>query len=124
MRAKRLAVWILRASLAAVFVTAAVMKLAGMPRMVEEFSVIGFGQWFRYFTGALEIVGAALLLVSRTRIWGGLVLLGICTGAFIAQIGPLHGDLVHVFILGGLVVLVLGLDFRSQGAKAVPDTMR
>ena len=117
MRAKQIAVWTLRGLLATVFIAAAAMKLTGMPRMVQEFGLVGFGQWFRIFTGALEIGGAVLFLVPRTRIWGGLVLLGICVCAFAAQIGPLHGDVVHVFVLGGLVALTLSIDLRSLWTK-------
>ncbi|MBV8977170.1 MAG: DoxX family protein [Alphaproteobacteria bacterium] len=115
MRAKQVAIWILRGLLAAVFVAAGTMKLIGVPRMVQEFGLIGFGQWFRFFTAAIEILGATLLFAPAARLWGALILLGVCTGAFIAQIGPLHGDLVHVFVIGGLVVLLLVLDLRSQG---------
>ena len=46
----------------------------------------------------------AWLTPARARGYS-MILLGICVGAFVAQHGPLHGDLVHVFVLGGLVVL-------------------
>ena len=78
------------------------MKLSGQPMMVEEFGKIGFGQSFRYLTGVIELVSVGLLLWPRTAFAGALGLCGICAGAFVAQIGPLHGDLIHVFVLGGL----------------------
>lgn len=32
----------------------------------DIFEQIGLGQWFRYFTGALQIAGAALAMIPRT----------------------------------------------------------
>ena len=97
--------WVLKVLLALAFVLAGCMKLFGLPKMVAEFGQIGLGQGFRYATGAIEITGAVLLLWPRSSFIGAVILLGICVGAFVAQHGPLHGDLVHVFVLGGLVVL-------------------
>jgi DoxX-like family len=33
---------------------------------IELFARIGIGQWFRYFTGSLEVICAVLLLIPRT----------------------------------------------------------
>ena len=97
-------IWILRVPLALAFGAAAFFKLSGAPMMVAEFGKIGLGQWFRYFTGATELAGVALVLWPRTTFYGTLVLLAVCVGAFVAQIGPLHGDVVHVIVLGAILV--------------------
>jgi putative oxidoreductase len=40
--------------------------LAGVPAMVELFDRVGLGQWFRYFTGLLEVAaGIGLLIFSK-----------------------------------------------------------
>ena len=39
-------------------------KLSDAPVMVQLFGAVGFGQWFRYFTGVVEIVGAVLLALT------------------------------------------------------------
>jgi putative oxidoreductase len=101
----RVGLWILKILLALAFIAAGYLKLSGNPKMVAEFGEIGFGQGFRYVTGAIEVVGSALLLWPRTAFVGAVTLFGICAGALVAQIGMLHGDLVHVFVLGGLVGL-------------------
>jgi putative oxidoreductase len=98
------AIWVLRVLLALAFGAAAFFKLSGAPMMVAEFGKIGLGQWFRYFTGATELVGVMLVLWPRTTFYGALVLLAVCVGAFVAQIGPLHGDVIHVIVLGTIVV--------------------
>jgi putative oxidoreductase len=97
--------WLLKIVLALAFLAAAYFKLSSQPMMVAEFAKIGLGQGFRYVTGAIEIAGVLLLLWPATAFWGALVLICICAGALIAQVGMLHGDLVHVFILGGLACL-------------------
>jgi hypothetical protein len=50
------------------------------------------------------MMGAILLLVPATTFWSAVLLLGICLGAFAAQAGPVHGDLIH-----GMVLLALPL---------------
>ena len=101
--------WLLKGLLALAFLAAAWLKLSGNPKMVAEFGEIGFGQGFRYLTGAIEVIGVALLLWPRSAFLGAAVLLGICGGALIAQLGPLHGDIVHVLVLGGLLALTAWL---------------
>lgn len=49
--------------LAGVFLLVGGAKLIGRPDMVTLFRDIGSGQWFRYVTGTVEIVGAALLVI-------------------------------------------------------------
>lgn len=105
----RVGLWLLKGLLALAFLAAAWLKLSGNPKMVAEFGEIGFGQGFRYLTGAIEVIGVALLLWPRSAFLGAAVLLGICGGALIAQLGPLHGDIVHVLVLGGLLALTAWL---------------
>ena len=47
--------WTLSVLTALTFLAAGVPKLIGAPAMVEIFVKVGFGQWFRYFTGILEV---------------------------------------------------------------------
>jgi uncharacterized membrane protein YphA (DoxX/SURF4 family) len=59
---KTIGLWVLRLLLAALFLFAGLMKLSGQDMMVQEFDVIGLGQWLRYLTGILELAGAITLL--------------------------------------------------------------
>jgi putative oxidoreductase len=108
-RFKAIGLWALTGALAAIFLLAAGLKLSGNPKMVAEFGLLGFGQGFRIFTGVVEVAGALLLLWPRTALLGAGVLLAVCVGAFIAQVGPLHGDLVHVVVLAALLALAAWL---------------
>lgn len=102
-------IWILRAALALVFIGAAVMKLSSQPMMVADFDKIGLGQWFRYFTGIVEIIGGLALLVPRVSILGAVLLLAVDLGAFVAQVGVLHLDWIHTVVLAVMLIGVIAL---------------
>jgi putative oxidoreductase len=94
-----IALWVLQVLLALQFAMAGLAKVGGDPAMVEMFTTIGIGQWFRYMVGALELFGAIGVLVPRTS---GLAVLGlVClmTGA----------TLTNLFILGASPWLTIGL---------------
>jgi uncharacterized membrane protein YphA (DoxX/SURF4 family) len=83
--------WILQIGAAGMFLMAGFSKLSGDPQMVGLFDAIGLGQWFRYLTGSLEIVGAVLLLIPRLCGLGALLLVGTMLGAVAT----------HLFVVGG-----------------------
>jgi uncharacterized membrane protein YphA (DoxX/SURF4 family) len=56
--------WTAQILLAALFVIGvALPKLAGSQKMVQEFGLIGAGQWLRYLVGTTELAGAIGLLM-------------------------------------------------------------
>lgn len=83
--------WTLQVGSAAMFLMAGSLKLAGVPMMVQEFGIIGLGQWFRYFVGGLEVISAVLLLVPSLAFFGAIALAVTMVGAI----------LTHLFIIGG-----------------------
>jgi hypothetical protein len=91
--------WALQAVGAYEFLSAGVPKLLGAPMMVHVFGAIGLGQWFRYLTGGLEVLGALALLIPGLSGYGAAVLATVMAGAVVT----------HLFILGGSPVLPLGL---------------
>ncbi len=70
--------WVLRCGIALFFVSAGADKF--QPGWIKLFQEIGFGQWFRYFTGVVEILGGALVLLPWTRT-AGLALLACTMGS-------------------------------------------
>jgi uncharacterized membrane protein YphA (DoxX/SURF4 family) len=106
-------VWVLRVLVAALFLFAAVMKLSGQPMMVQEFDTVGLGQWFRYFTGVLEFIGAIATLVPAISPLGAVLLLAVDAGAFVAQIAVIHMDWIHTIVIG-IVILALIYLQRDQ----------
>ena len=83
------------------FGAAGIAKLIGAEMMVATFDAIGWGQWFRYVTGLIEVGSAALLWVPGLQ-WVGAGLL-VCT--------MICAVLFHIFVLGPSLVpaLVLGI---------------
>jgi uncharacterized membrane protein YphA (DoxX/SURF4 family) len=63
---------------------------------VQIFEQIGLGQWFRIFTGVVQVTGGVLMIARRTRT-AGAVLLG-CTMAGAA--------LVDIVVIGSPVAIV------------------
>lgn len=51
----------------------------------QVFAAIGLGQWFRYCTGIVEIVGGLLFLVPATTTLGGVLLIATMIGAMCTQ---------------------------------------
>jgi len=90
-----------KALLTLAFVAAGAAKLAGAGMMVATFDAIGWGQWFRYLTGAIE-VGSAVLLWVPGLVFPGAGLLACTMAAAV---------LFHLFVLGPSFVpaLILGL---------------
>ena len=74
------AIAILRVILGLAFLAIAAVKLSGSLQTPQMFANIGWGQWFRYFTGALDLIGAVLVLLPRSAFYGALVLM--CTVGF------------------------------------------
>lgn len=91
--------WGLRILAALVFLAAGGSKLIGAEQMVQVFTDIGVGQWFRYVTGLVEVAGAVLLLAPATVLVGAGLLICTMIGAVI----------VHLFVIGGSAVPALVL---------------
>ena len=116
-RSANIAVWILRVVVAALFLFAGVMKLSGQPMMVEEFDTVGLGQWFRSFTGILEVVGAVATLVPAVSALGAVLLLLVDAGAFVAQVAVLHMDWIHPIVIGAVIAALIYLQRDALKAR-------
>lgn len=84
--------WILSVMTAVAFIAAGGSKLAGAPAMVEMFDKLGVGQWFRYFTGLLELTADIGFLIPRYAFYAAVALALVMVGAIIAQLTVLAGS--------------------------------
>ncbi len=82
--------WAIRILLATLFLFEGIDKFSERRLWLRIFEEIGFGQWFRYFTGVVEVSGALMLLAPKATIVA-VGLLG-CT-----MVGAL---LVHLLVIG------------------------
>ena len=92
--------WMLQIGVAAMMFMAGGSKLTGSPQMIDLFDQIGIGQWLRYGTGVLEMLGALAMLIPPYAGVGAILITGVMLGALI----------VHVFLIGGspwMAVLLL-----------------
>lgn len=99
-------VWGIRILLALAFGAAGAAKLAGVPMMVATFEAIGIGQWFRYATGGIEVLGALLMLVPAAGLYAGLLLGGTMVGATVSHLEVVPGSPVPAIVLGLLCAAV------------------
>lgn len=89
---------------AVVFMAAGGAKLIGNSGMVQEFAQIGIGQWFRYFTGILEVSGAVGILIPQFRFRAALQIAAVMAGATVANL-----FILHIPVLAGLTAALMAL---------------
>jgi putative oxidoreductase len=97
-----LGLWVLQIAAAGMFLMVGFLKLSGNAQLVGLFEAIGLGQWFRYLTGSLEVLGAVLLLVPRLSGLGALLLVVVMLGAV-----PTHLFVVGGSPLGAIILLIV-----------------
>jgi putative oxidoreductase len=96
-RKANVAVWTLQ------FVVASVFFLAGLSKMIfrlEIFDEIGWGMWFQYLTGALEMIGAVALVIPRTAGVAALAFVGLAVCAVNFHIFVLESSMIPIALLG------------------------
>jgi uncharacterized membrane protein YphA (DoxX/SURF4 family) len=113
--------WAMRISVALIFTLTGVEKfLPGTaPSWIRIFDAIGLGQWFRYFTGIIEVVGGLLFLVPVTTVAGAAILITTMVGAMATQAFVLNHPADGIFpalYLVGVVVVYLKLRARRRVA--------
>jgi uncharacterized membrane protein YphA (DoxX/SURF4 family) len=112
-RTANILVWSVQILLAALFAGTAAGKLLGDPASVAAFHTIGFGQWFRYLTGACELGGAIGLVIPRLSGLAALGLVGVMVGATLTNLFLLPG-MAPVAVLTVLLGVVFALIARYR----------
>ena len=111
-RGATIVLWVAQIALAAMFLAAGGSKLAGAPAMVDLFAAIGFGQWFRYVTGVVEIIAAVALLIPSAASLGAVLLVATMLGAVIANLSL--GQPPTVPLVLGIVAAAVAWTRRNQ----------
>jgi|SRR5215813_5194254 len=99
--------WLPRLALALLFFFVGKSKFGSQSGWTRIFEQIGFGQWFRYLTGGLQMVGAVAILVPRIFLWGIAILAGTMLGAIAAWVFLLGAPFNAIFPAALLAVLLI-----------------
>lgn len=89
-RIDTLTTWLPRVAVAIAFLSIGYSKFEAQSMWIRTFNEIGFGDWFRYLTGAIQILGALLVLIPRTCVIGIAILSSTMIGAALIWIFVLH----------------------------------
>jgi hypothetical protein len=81
---------------------------------VDLFHRIGLGNWFRYFTGVVEVLGALLVAIERTAVIGLAMLATTMLGAVLIVAFKMHAPADSLFPGVFLVALVIIGWFRLR----------
>jgi putative oxidoreductase len=105
-KASNIALWTLQVLVALAFGAAGSGKLLGSADMIALFEAVGIGQWFRYVTGLLEVVGAVLLVVPGKTAFGAVLLACVMAAAVVAHLTVLHTAATAPLVLFALTALI------------------
>jgi putative oxidoreductase len=106
--------WFPRVALAMVYLLIGKSKFDPHGMYVRIFDRIGFGDWFRYLTGTLQITGSILVLIPQTFLAGILILACTMAGAVLAWIFFL-GSPGTAVIPGVLCCVILVIGWTGRG---------
>ena len=117
--------WFLRVLLGVAFLGIGIEKLTGTMGTIPFFDTIGWGQWFRYATGALDTAGALLTLVPRWTSYGAAII--TCTvglGTILCfTITQLYNP-IFPLVMTLLAATLVWLAWRPKPASGISDHAR
>ncbi|WP_214416608.1 DoxX family protein [Sphaerisporangium fuscum] len=125
MSALRRTLWVLQILIAAFLIIASALpKFAGEANAVHTFDLIGWGQWFRYVTGAVELAGGIGLLIPRLAGAASLGLIGLMAGAALTQILVIEPAWALLPIGMAVVFALVARDRREEIRDLVRSVLR
>jgi putative oxidoreductase len=107
--------WVLRAGVALAFVLFGLEKFPSGPdsQWVRFFDQVGIGQWFRDFTGIIEVASGALVLLPATTRIGVAILAVTMAVASMIHIFVIHQP-ANAIITGALCLALIGFWRRMR----------
>jgi hypothetical protein len=96
------------------FLAIGIEKLTGTMGTIPFFDAIGWGQWFRYASGAADMLGAILILIPRWTFYGALII--TCTvglGTYLCFTLPLYSP-IFPLAMTLLAATLAGLAWRPK----------
>jgi uncharacterized membrane protein YphA (DoxX/SURF4 family) len=122
-RVVNLTLWVLQGLLAVMFLYSGASKFSARGIFwIELFARIGMGEWFRYFTGSLEVVCAVLLLIRRTSAIAAALLACAMSGAILTHLFILRDGYAVVLPGFPLAILIAVAWKRHSGPRAMKES--
>jgi putative oxidoreductase len=116
--------WIVQMATASAFFVAGAAQLYSISDAVGLSSRVGFGQWFRYVTGAIEFGSAVLLLYPGLAAIGAFLLACTMTAAIAGHVVVIGGSSLPAAILLGCCLFIAwgrqddSVSFRRRARRA------
>jgi uncharacterized membrane protein YphA (DoxX/SURF4 family) len=114
-RVANIATWIVQVVVGLQFVSGGAMKLAGSAVMVDLFTEIGAGQWFRYVVGALELAGGIGLLIRPLCGLAAAGLAAVMVGAVVTNVAVISENPTLPVVY---LVLLAAIAWRRRARSA------
>ncbi|MGW7290106.1 DoxX family protein [Streptomyces sp. NPDC054847] len=119
-RRTHLAVRTLQIVLALFFaVASAGPKLVAHSSAAEGFDRIGYGDWYMYLVGGLELTGAVALVIPILSGVSALALMGLMIGAFVTQVAVFDGENALTPVIFFALLAVVAVVRRRHNAELV-----
>jgi hypothetical protein len=120
-RFKELGAWVVAIMLAGAFLLTGGIKLIGSPDMIASFARWGYGTWFMYGIGVIEVLSAIALLIPPIAFFGALGILGVMVGALVTHVSAGEYAMIVVPIALGAMAAWLAWTRRPTrvGARAL-----
>ncbi len=116
MKARHVVVRVFRMVLGLFFIADGIIKLTGISRTVEMFDRIGWGQWFRYFTGSLVLLGGVgILLRLRWTFYGAVACAASVGAGTLFYIFTLHNEPTLPALITLLTITLAVLTYAERG---------
>ncbi|WP_418956433.1 DoxX family protein [Streptomyces tritici] len=113
-----IAVRVLQVLLALFFaIPSAAPKLVGHWSAAESFDRIGWGDWFMYTVGGLELAGAIALVIPILSGAAATALIGLMAGAFVFTLTFFDGQYAATPVIFAVLLAVVAWTRRGQNAR-------
>jgi len=100
------------------FVLIGYTKFDNNPRgeWYQIFEQIGLGQWFRDFTGGMQVLGGLLMCVPKTMVYGAAMLTCTMIGAVFVDLFVIHVPFFIVPFFLAIVVVIVAMICRESNS--------
>jgi putative oxidoreductase len=107
--------WVLRGGIGLAFILFGAEKFSTNSQWIGLFQQIGAGQWFRYVTGVVEVLGGVLVIIPWTATIGLALLACTMAGAALILVFAVGRPADSVF--SGVLFLLLATFWWNRRAR-------